>query len=100
MLGKLIGVIATAILLILGLMFSVVVLTVVSVIGLVAFTYFWWKTRELRKAMKEHAAAVQQAAGMAVDGAVIEGESVRVEEGVPARRVLQIVKAQEKSAER
>ena len=82
MLGKLIGLIVTAILLILGLMFSVVVLVVVSVVGLGVLVYIWWKTRDLRKAMKEHVAAAQATAGMSVDGRVIEGESVRVEEGV------------------
>lgn len=96
MLGKLIGVIATAILLILGLMFSVVVLAVVSVIGLVAFAYFWWKTRELRKAMKEHAAAAQTADGTTVDGSIIEGEAVRVDEGAPARKTLQLLEVQQK----
>jgi len=99
MLGKLIGLIVTAILLILGLMFSVVVLVVVSVVGLGVLVYIWWKTRDLRKAMKEHVAAAQATAGMSVDGRVIEGESVRVEEGVPAKQALQIVESQEKRAE-
>lgn len=45
LLRKIGAVIAGAILLVLGLMFSVVLLAVISVVGLTAFGYFWWKTR-------------------------------------------------------
>lgn len=61
-----------AILLILGLMFSVVLIAVVAVLGLVAWGYFWWKTRRVRKAMAEHPAAAE--------GQVIDGEAIVVEE--------------------
>jgi len=56
--------------LILGLMFSVVFLSVVAVLGLAIWAYVWWKTRALRQSMKQQAP----------DGHVIDGEAVVVEE--------------------
>lgn len=74
LLGKLIGFVIMAVMLILGLMFSMVLLVVVLVIGGLAFGYFWWQTRALRQAMKAHAAHPQP------DGQVFEGEAVVIEE--------------------
>jgi hypothetical protein len=59
-----------AILLILGFMFSLVILAVGALLGLGVWGYLWWKTRKLRRTMRE------QAAG----GQVIEGESAVIEE--------------------
>ena len=59
-----------AILLILGFLFSVVVLAVIAVLGLAVWGYLWWKTRKLRRTMQEHVP----------DGRVIDGEAVVVEE--------------------
>ena len=59
-----------AILLILGFIFSVVVLAVIAGLGLALWAYLWWKTRKLRRAMQE------QAPG----GQVIDGEAIVVEE--------------------
>ena len=70
MLGKVFAVMVGAILLVLGFMFSVVLLAVIAVIGLAAFGYFWWKTRGLRKAMRERSPT----------GQVIDGEAIVVEE--------------------
>ena len=70
LLRKIVAATAGAILLVLGLMFSVVLLAVIFVVGLTAFGYFWWKTRELRKAMRERPE----------NGQVIDGEAVVVEE--------------------
>ena len=56
--------------LILGFMFSVVFLSVVAVLGLAIWGYVWWKTRALRKSMKQQAS----------DGHVIDGEAILVEE--------------------
>lgn len=56
--------------LILGVMFSLAVIAVVAVLGLVVFGYVLWKTRHLRKVMREQSAA----------GDVIEGEVIVVEE--------------------
>jgi ABC-type bacteriocin/lantibiotic exporter with double-glycine peptidase domain len=77
-LGQLFALLGGAILLVLGFMFSMVVLAIAAVIGLVAFGYFWWKTRELRKVLREQqaTAATTRPAG----GEVFEGEAVVVEE--------------------
>jgi uncharacterized membrane protein len=74
LLGKLIGFVIMVVMLVLGLMFSMVLLVVVLAIGAIAFGYFWWKTRALRKAMKEHVAQASS------DGQVFEGEAVIIEE--------------------
>lgn len=74
-LGKFLAPLAGAVLLILGFMFSLVIFAVVAVVGLAVGTYFWWKTRELRKAMRERPAG----------GHVIDGEAVVVDEPPPAR---------------
>lgn len=69
-LGKLLALVAGAILLVVGFLFSVVFLAIVAVAGLGVWTYFWWKTRKLRQAMREHPPG----------GQVIEGEVVVVDE--------------------
>mgnify|MGYP003619965910 FL=1 len=70
-------------------MFSLVVVAVLAVVALGVGLYFWWKTRALREAMRESIEAQQRAAeamGAAgadappADGAVIEGEAVRVQD--------------------
>ena len=63
-------------------MFSVVALGVVLVGGVVFLAYFWWKTRALRRAMREQAAMKQspiarQRPAANDDSMVIEGESIR-----------------------
>lgn len=76
LLGKLVGVIAASILLVLGFMFSLVLLGVLLVVGFALGAWFFWKTRHLRKAMRDAKATAAPAA----DGTVIEGEAVVVEE--------------------
>jgi hypothetical protein len=95
-LGKLIGFFAMVVLVVLGLMFSAVVLAIASVIGLGVFGYFWWKTRALRKAMKEHA-ATHAPVETPIQGNIIEGEAVVIGEGEEIRRSLLIVEDQAKS---
>ncbi|MFA4968346.1 MAG: hypothetical protein WC540_01855 [Sulfuritalea sp.] len=75
-LGKAITFVAGVILLALGFMFSLVVVAVVLVAAAVALAWFWWKTRALRKAMREQAPVRARES----DGQVIEGEAVVVEE--------------------
>lgn len=70
LLTKIIAALAGMVLLVLGFMFSVVILVLVVVVGLAAWAWFWWKTRELRKAMRQRPA----------DGHVIDGEAVVVDE--------------------
>lgn len=77
LLTKALAVIAGMILLVLGLMFSLVILALAAVAGLAAWGWFWWKTRELRKAMQQRPA----------DGHVIEGEAIVVDEYQSARVV-------------
>jgi len=62
--------IAGLVLLVLGFMFSLVILVLVAIAGLAAWAWLWWKTRELRKTMKQRPA----------DGHVIDGEAVVVDE--------------------
>lgn len=65
---------AGAALLILGVLFSMVVLVVVAVAGLGLWAWLWWKTRELRRAARD------AAAGAPAGGQVFEGESVVITE--------------------
>lgn len=79
------AIVATLLVFGLALTFSVVVFAVVVTLGLVAWGYLWWKTRDLRKAMREQAAARGQAGpqagpdrpGRAASGMVLEGEVIR-----------------------
>lgn len=79
MFRNLFAALAGVILLILGFVFSVVLLAIIVVLGLAALGYVWWRTRKLRRAMRE------QAPG----GQVIEGEASVVEEyPMSAKNVL------------
>jgi len=66
---KLLTLLASVVLLIVGLMFSVLFLAVIAGVGLAVWAYFWWKTREVRKVMRERPPG----------GHVVEGEAVVVE---------------------
>ena len=76
-LGKAVALIVGAILLMLGFLFSLVLLAIIAVAGLAAFGYFWWKTRELRRTLRERPP----------DGHVIDGEAVIVQEHDAAERI-------------
>lgn len=67
---KVVATLVAFVMLVLGLMFSVVVVPVILVLGLAGFGYLHWKTRALRKAMKQ---AVR-------DASVIEGEATVIHE--------------------
>ena len=77
----------SAVLVVLGLVFSAVILLVALAIGSMVFAWFWWKTRALRRQMREQmlqAAATGEARqqarqGDAGSGTVIEGEIIDVE---------------------
>ena len=70
-------------------MFSLVFVAVIAVLGLVAWGYFWWKTRALRRQMQEQMERMQQQGfeppfrQPAADENVIDGEAVRVDEDRP-----------------
>lgn len=70
LLGKLFALVAGALLLIVGFLFSVFLFAVIIAVGLLVWGYVWWKTREVRRAMRE-----QSTGG----GTVIEGEAIVVE---------------------
>ena len=88
-LGRALAVIGGVLVLAVSLMFGLVVFAVLAVVVLCLWGYVWWKTRALREAMRESIEAQQRAAeamGAAgadappADGAVIEGEAVRVQD--------------------
>ena len=56
-----------AVALVVAFMFSVVALAIVSVIIVIAVAYLWWKTRDLRRRMRENPPG----------GRVIDGDSIR-----------------------
>ena len=71
-----------------ALMFSAVLLAFLLSIGAVMLAWLWWKTRELRKQMREQmkefptpGATVEHEVfrGETYEGEVIEGEAIRVD---------------------
>lgn len=80
LLTRILAAVTGLILLVVGLMFSLVLLAVLAVAGLVGLGWFWWKTRALRKTMKQRPA----------DGHVIEGEAIVVEDIQSIRVVEEI----------
>ena len=76
-LAKVIAAVGGVILLVVGFMFSLVVLAIALVAGLGIWGWFWWKTRKLREQINAQMGARTQAAS---DGHVIEGEAVVVVE--------------------
>ena len=83
--AQVLTVIGGALVLGVALMFSLVFFAVVAVAGLIQWLYLWWKTRALRRLMREQAARQMngqspdsQAAGPDSGGEIIEGEAVRV----------------------
>jgi uncharacterized protein HemX len=87
-LAKVVAFLLSATFLVLAFMFSLVALAVVAVVGVALGGWLWWKTRAMRKQMKEMREAAQQ---MGESGPthnndqVIEGEFIR--EVPPAQRL-------------
>jgi hypothetical protein len=82
-LRKIAALIVTAALVVLVLMFSAVLFAIILIAGTTTFAYLWWKTRELRKQMRNFPPRSMMSAGMAreeeiIKGEVIEGEVIRV----------------------
>ena len=61
---------SAAVLLVVAFMFSLLVYAILAIVGVLVWGYLWWKTRELRRQMRE------QPPG----GRVIEGEAIRDDE--------------------
>lgn len=71
--GKLLSLVLGAAFLVLAFMFSLVALAIVAVGGLAVWGWLWWKTRAIRKQMREQGPM----ATPADDAYIIEGEVVR-----------------------
>ncbi len=78
LLRKIVALIVAAAALTLVLMFSAVLLAVIFVVGTIAWAYLWWKTRAMRKQMREFQARAMQREQTASNDAVFEGEVIRV----------------------
>jgi hypothetical protein len=76
------GIVAATALTGLALMFSAVLLAALLCVGTVAMAYLWWKTRELRKQMRNFPPRGAAMEHEVFEGKVIEGEVIRVEEPV------------------
>lgn len=71
LLGKVLTLVLGAAFLVLAFMFSLVALAVVAVGGTMLWGWLWWKTRAIRKQMRE------QSPQTATEGYIIEGEVIR-----------------------
>jgi len=60
------------------LMFSAVLFVIILVVGTIAWAYLWWKTRELRKHMRNFQPREAEREGRVSDEKVYEGEVIRV----------------------
>ena len=77
-LRKLATFIMTAAMLGLVLMFSAVLLVVIVIAGTIAGAYLWWKTRELRKHMRNFSPREVARDEKLREDDVVEGEVIRV----------------------
>lgn len=81
LIGRVFALIASVALIVMGLMFSVVLIAFIVGAALIAWGYLWWKTRALRKQMRERMAAEQRYSevfkGEVFEGEIIEGEVIR-----------------------
>ena len=87
LLSTILTVVAGAALLVVGFIFSLVILAVVAVVGLMVWAWFWWKTRALRSHLGEQMEQMQRKQqrraqdGTTKEGVTIEGEVIREESG-------------------
>lgn len=80
-LRKLVALVITVAMFALVLMFSAVVLVILLVVGIFAFAYVWWKTREVRRVMRMMQSVATPEArrqAQASNDGVFEGEVIRV----------------------
>jgi hypothetical protein len=66
LLGKILTTVASAVVLVAGLMLSLLIFATVAAVALLAAGYLWWKTRALRRQMRE-----KPPGGRTIDGEVI-----------------------------
>lgn len=74
LLSKVAKIVATIVLIGLALMFSALLFVVILTVGAMAWGYLWWKTRDLRRQMREYSPN-----DVVIEGDVIEGEVIRSE---------------------
>lgn len=79
-LRKLFALITTVVLVGLVLMFSAVLLAIIVLVGAIAWAYLWWKTRAVRKQMREFRSWEKETEIKANDNEVFEGQVIRVVE--------------------
>jgi type II secretory pathway pseudopilin PulG len=85
---RVVSYVLAAVLVVLGAMFSLILLAVLALVLLVGGGWLWWKTRAMRQEARAAMAAMRAAADQAQGGRaaspqsgdVIEGEAVRVTE--------------------
>jgi hypothetical protein len=77
-LRKLAALVVTVAMVGLVLMFSAVLFAIIIVVGAIAWTYLWWKTRELRKQMRNFSPREVKREEKMGDGEMFEGEVIRV----------------------
>ncbi len=70
LLRKLVAAVAGTLFLVGAFMLSLIVLAVVAAVALAGGIYLWWRTRELRRQLREHARA-RPAGGRVIDGEVV-----------------------------
>ncbi len=86
---------ATAAVLVLGLMFSAVVFVILALVGIAVGIYLWWKTRDFRQRMDEEIREQQERSAWTKTadqdrpetGSVYEGEVVEVNEIIDPQQI-------------
>ena len=82
--GSLLALVAGVVMLVLGFMFSLLLIAIVATAGLLGYGYLWWKTRALRRQINEQMQQQRQAKTDS-DGAgiIIEGEVIHEQHKLP-----------------
>lgn len=78
LLRKALAVVMMVVLAAVALMFSAILLTVLLVVVVFGGAYLWWKTRELRRLMRNFSPREEMRQEKARDEEVFEGEVIRV----------------------
>ena len=84
LLSTILTMVAGAALLVAGFIFSLLILSVIAVVALMVWAWFWWKTRALRRQMGEQVEQMQREqprdpapSAPMTEGVIIEGEVIR-----------------------
>jgi len=73
--GKLVAALLSATFVVIAFMFSLVALAIVAIAGVALGAWLWWKTRQLRKVLREQPRGFNNEP----DGRVFDGEAVRTD---------------------